>query len=59
MNVNIVLKQFKMTNEEVVQLIKQGDHTKIGADRLKGLVEILPEEFEVKKIPLTTLFKER
>jgi len=46
--VNIVLKQFKMTNEEVVQLIKQSDYTKIGADRLKGLVEILPAEFEVK-----------
>ena len=49
MTVNIVLKQFKMTNDEIVQLIKQGDHTKIGAGKLKGLGEILPHEFEVTK----------
>jgi len=48
MNVNIFLKQFKMSNEEVVQLMKDGDDTKIGAEKLKGLLKILPEKDEVR-----------
>jgi len=47
MNVNIFLKQFKMANEEIVELIKNGDDAKIGAERLKGFVKILPEKDEV------------
>jgi len=47
MNVNIFLKQFKMTNDAIVTLIKSGDDTTIGADKLKGLVKILPEKDEV------------
>ena len=47
MNVNIFLKQFKATNEKVVQLIKSGDDKTIGAERLRGLHKILPETDEV------------
>jgi len=49
MNVNIFLKQFKMSNQEIVQLIRDSDHTKIGAEKLKGLLRILPEKEEVGK----------
>lgn len=48
MNINIFLKQFKASNEEVVELIKEGDPSKIGAERLKGLTKILPESDEVR-----------
>lgn len=47
MNVNIFLKQFKAKNEEIVQLIKSGDESKIGAEKLKGLLKILPESDQV------------
>ena len=49
MNVNIFLKQFKMTNDAVVDLIRHGDDAKIGVEKLKGLLKILPEKDEVKK----------
>ena len=48
MNVNIFLKQFKMTNEAIVELIKHGDDAEIGAEKLKGLLKILPEKDEVE-----------
>jgi len=48
MNVNIFLKQFKMSNEAIVELIEQSDCEKIGAEKLKGLLKILPEKDEVK-----------
>jgi len=52
MNVNIFLKQFKMSNEQIVELIKQGDDQKIGAEKLKGLLKTLPEKDEVKAVRL-------
>lgn len=43
LNVNIFLKQFRSSNEEIIQLIKNGDHDDIGAEKLRGLLKILPE----------------
>lgn len=43
LNVNIFLKQFRSSNEEIIQLIKDGDHDDIGAEKLRGLLKILPE----------------
>ena len=48
MNANIFLKQFKATNEEVVQMIKEGQQARIGAERLRGLQKIMPEKEEVR-----------
>lgn len=48
MNANIFLKQFKASHEEIVQMIKDGDTTKIGAERLRGLHKILPDKDEVR-----------
>lgn len=31
------------TNEEIIQLIKDGEHDGIGAEKLRGLLKILPE----------------
>ncbi|XP_045460083.1 inverted formin-2 [Harmonia axyridis] len=43
LNVNIFLKQFRSSNEEIVRLIREGAHEEIGAEKLKGLLKILPE----------------
>ena len=47
MSVNIFLKQFKHGNAEIVAMIKEGDVTKIGNERLRGLQKILPESDDV------------
>ncbi|XP_018332237.1 formin-J [Agrilus planipennis] len=47
LNVNIFLKQFRSSNEDIVQLIKNGEHDDIGAEKLKGLLKILPEVDEL------------
>ncbi|XP_017782508.1 PREDICTED: inverted formin-2 [Nicrophorus vespilloides] len=43
LNVNIFLKQFRSSNEDIIQLIKDGLHDEIGSEKLKGLLKILPE----------------
>lgn len=47
LNVNIFLKQFRTANEEIIQLIRNGDHDDIGAEKLRGLLKILPEVDEL------------
>ncbi|XP_073835952.1 uncharacterized protein isoform X2 [Musca autumnalis] len=53
LNINIFLKQFKGydTNEAIIDLIRQGNHSVMDAERLKGLLKLLPasEEIEVLK----------
>jgi hypothetical protein len=52
MNVNIFLKQFRMPNEAVIEALKTGDTKKIESEKLRGLLNILPEPDEVKKLTL-------
>jgi hypothetical protein len=47
LNVNIFLKQFRMSHEEIVQLLREGRSDKFGAERLKGLLKQLPSQDEV------------
>ncbi|KAL1491996.1 hypothetical protein ABEB36_012506 [Hypothenemus hampei] len=47
LNVNIFLKQFRSSNEDIVKQIKNGEHEKIGIEKLKGLLKILPEVDEL------------
>ena len=47
MNVNIFLKQFRKTNDVIIELIKQGDARSLGVEKLKGLLKILPQQDEV------------
>ncbi|XP_002008048.2 formin-J [Drosophila mojavensis] len=51
LNVNIFLRQFRSNSQDIIQLIRHGAHEEIGAERLLGLLKILPEmdELEVLK----------
>ena len=50
MNVNIFLRQFKAKNEDIVTNIANGDVEKFGgAERLKGLLKLMPEKQEVSE----------
>ncbi|XP_071572606.1 uncharacterized protein Form3 isoform X2 [Temnothorax nylanderi] len=50
LNVNIFLKQFRSSNENIIQLIKEGGHDDIGAEKLRGLLKILPEVDELEML---------
>ncbi|XP_067948065.1 inverted formin-2-like isoform X2 [Watersipora subatra] len=50
MNINIFLKQFKMDNQALAGLIRDGADKEIGPERLTGLLKILPESDEVETI---------
>lgn len=43
LNVNIFLKQFRTSNDDIIQLIMDGEHDDIGNEKLRGLLKILPE----------------
>ncbi|CAG9822596.1 unnamed protein product [Phaedon cochleariae] len=47
LNVNIFLKQFRSSNEDIVRLIREGEHDDIGSEKLKGLLKLLPEVDEL------------
>ena len=49
LNVNIYLKQFRDSHQQVVQYLAAGESERIGAEKLRGLLKILPESDEVKK----------
>ena len=50
LNVNIFLRQFHLTHEEVVKLLVDGDSSQLGAERLRSLLKILPEKDELEKL---------
>ncbi|XP_007424012.2 inverted formin-2 isoform X2 [Python bivittatus] len=50
LNLNIFLKQFKCTNEEVVSMIQKGDRTKFDVEVLKQLLKLLPEKHEIENL---------
>ncbi|XP_063233866.1 uncharacterized protein LOC134537410 [Bacillus rossius redtenbacheri] len=50
LNVNIFLKQFRSCNEDIIQLIREGAHDDIGAEKLRGLLKILPEVDELEML---------
>lgn len=50
LNVNIFLKQFRSSNEDIIQLIKEGGHDDIGAEKLRGLLKLLPEIDELEML---------
>lgn len=37
-----------MTNEEIVNQLRAGDSQKLGLEKLKGLMKILPDQDEVR-----------
>ncbi|XP_053400636.1 inverted formin-2-like [Mercenaria mercenaria] len=50
MKLNIFLKQFKKTNDVIIKQIKEGDCKELGVEKLKGLMELLPQQEEIEKI---------
>ncbi|XP_038633957.1 inverted formin-2-like isoform X4 [Scyliorhinus canicula] len=50
LNLNIFLKQFKCSHEEVTDMIRRGDQSKFDVEILKQLKKLLPENHEVENI---------
>ena len=50
LNVNIFLKQYRGSTDELLNLIKNGDHEKIGAERLRNLLKLIPEKSEAEML---------
>ncbi|OPJ81408.1 inverted formin-2 isoform B [Patagioenas fasciata monilis] len=50
LNLNIFLKQFKCSNEEVVAMVQNGDRTKFDVEVLKQLLKLLPEKHEIENL---------
>ncbi|KAM5175700.1 inverted formin-2 isoform 4-T5 [Callospermophilus lateralis] len=57
LNLNIFLKQFKCSNEEVTAMIRAGDTAKFDVEVLKQLLKLLPEKHEIEN--LRTFTEER
>nr|XP_009673921.1 PREDICTED: inverted formin-2-like [Struthio camelus australis] len=47
---NICLKQFKCSNEEIADRIQKGDGSKFDAEILKQLLKLLPEDHEINSL---------
>uniref|UniRef100_A0A2C9JDZ5 FH2 domain-containing protein n=2 Tax=Biomphalaria glabrata TaxID=6526 RepID=A0A2C9JDZ5_BIOGL len=50
LNVNIFLKQFRISHEDIVQLLKEGKREVIGAEKLRSLLKLLPSQEEIDAI---------
>lgn len=50
MNLNIFLKQFRRSNEEIIEMIKKADVRAFGVEKLKGLIKLLPQQDEIDLI---------
>ncbi|XP_058423831.1 inverted formin-2 isoform X1 [Diceros bicornis minor] len=50
LSLNIFLKQFKCSNEEVTAMIRAGDTTKFDVEVLKQLLKLLPEKHEIENL---------
>ncbi|XP_023364624.1 inverted formin-2 isoform X2 [Otolemur garnettii] len=50
LNLNIFLKQFKCSNEEITTMIQAGDTTKFDVEVLKQLFKLLPEKHEIENL---------
>ncbi|XP_039111724.1 inverted formin-2 isoform X3 [Hyaena hyaena] len=50
LNLNIFLKQFRCSNEDVTAMIRAGDTSKFDVEVLKQLLKLLPEKHEVENL---------
>lgn len=39
LNINIFLKQFRSSNEDIVQMVLDGEYDDFGSEKLRGLVK--------------------
>jgi hypothetical protein len=54
-NVSIFLRQFRSYRLEVIDPIRLGDCKHISAEKLRGLIKILPEQDEVSEQIITSM----
>ena len=47
LNISVFLRQFRSYKLEVIEPIRKGDCSHISAEKLRGLIKILPEKEEV------------
>ena len=47
LNISIFLRQFRSSNEDIIEMVVNGDFSDFEAEKLKGLMKILPEQDEV------------
>ena len=50
LNISIFLRQFRSSNDDIIQMILEGDHDDFEAEKLKGLMKILPEMDEIEML---------
>nr|XP_014340636.1 PREDICTED: inverted formin-2 isoform X1 [Latimeria chalumnae] len=50
LNLNIFLKQFRCSNEEIIAMIQKGDRAKFDVEVLKQLDKLLPEKHEIENL---------
>merc|ERR1719295_2085336 len=44
LNINIFLRQFRSSNEDIIEMVVNGDYHEFEPEKLKGLMKILPEQ---------------
>lgn len=49
-NISIFLKQFRSTNEDIIEMVVNGDFHEFEPEKLRGLMKILPEQDEVEML---------
>ena len=47
LNINIFLRQFRSSNEDIIDMVVTGDSHEFEPEKLRGLMKILPEQDEV------------
>ncbi|XP_076315999.1 inverted formin-2-like isoform X3 [Tachypleus tridentatus] len=50
LNINIFVKQFRCSNKDIVEIIRQGAHEEMGVEKLRCLLKVLPQPDEVKML---------
>jgi inverted formin-2 len=49
LNINIYLKQFRCSPDEIVRLLSNNENHELGLENLEGMLKILPDANEVNK----------
>ena len=57
LKVNIFLKQFRISHSEIIQILRDGRSSEIGAEKLRGLLKLLPQPEEVRRRSHLTFFR--
>merc|ERR1719412_3382460 len=50
LNINIFLRQFRSSNEDIIEMVVNGDYHEFEPEKLRGLMKILPEMDEIEML---------